>query len=72
MPDNDDDVGEPIAELHGLALTPDDRFVPKLRRRIERRVLANEFLDLLWAAPLMVLLDFIGASFGLMEEKKRR
>ena len=69
-PDNED-MGEPVVELRDLSLAVDDRFGRRVRGRIERRVLAGEFLGLAWRAPMMMLLEFLRGLFELLVGKRR-
>ena len=53
---SDDDLGAPVVELRDLSFPLEDRFPDKVRRRIERRLLAGELLDLAWSGPLLSLI----------------
>lgn len=70
-PVDDPDMGEPVVELRDLSLAVDDRFGRRVRGRLERRVLAGEFISLAWRAPMMMLLEFLRVPFELLVGKKR-
>jgi len=55
----DVDPGEPVAALAGLVQEPSPDFAARVRRRIERRSLASQFLLLTWHMPVAVLLEFL-------------
>lgn len=55
---------EPIAELRGLREEPSAGFVSRLRNRIERRRLSNDFVGLGWHLPGVVLLAFVEMIFS--------
>lgn len=65
------DLGTPITELRGLMLPVDERFAPRLRNRIDRRLLAGTFVDFAWSGPLMVLLELLRAPFEFLSGKRR-
>ena len=71
-PDDEADTGVPIVELRDLSLTVGDRFGRHVQGRIERRVLAGEFLGLAWTAPVMMLLEFLRAPFELLGERRHK
>jgi len=66
-----EDLGQPIAELQDLPLHVSDRFIRRVRGKIERRVIAGEFLGLAWTAPLMMLLEFIRIPFEAFGQGRR-
>ena len=68
---DDDEMGEPIAELKDLSLDVDAGFSRRVRGRIERRVLAGEFVWIAWLAPAMVFLELLRAPFELFAAKRR-
>jgi hypothetical protein len=65
------DLGPPVAELRDVSWTLKDGFSDRVRGRIERRVLTGEFLDLVWAAPLMLLLELLRLPFEALARKRR-
>jgi hypothetical protein len=69
-PVDDAELGTPIAELRDLSWTVDAHFGDKVRRRIERRLLGGQILDLAWTAPLTMLLEFLRASFELLSGRR--
>lgn len=66
----DDDLGRPVTELRDLSLGVGDQFGAHVRRRIERRVLAGEFLEIMWTAPLTMLIEFLRWPFDLFGGRK--
>ena len=70
-PDAEPDLGEPVAELRDLTLDVGEEFVPRVRRRIERRRLAGEFVGLAFTAPLTILLELLRAPFEWLAGKRR-
>jgi len=70
--DDDGEAGEPIAELRDLSVAVEERFGQRVRGKIERRVLTGEFLGLAWAAPWMMLLEFLRAPFELLGERRQK
>ena len=66
-----EDLGQPVTELQDLPLDVGDRFVRHVRGRIERRVVAGEFLGLAWTAPMMMLLEFIRIPFEAFGRDRR-
>ncbi len=77
---NDDeteiDPGAPVAELRSLRHAVDPRFRDRLHGKLQRKFLGRQVVELAWFAPFLVLLEFIGAIFGLLGvgdgEKPRR
>ncbi len=65
MGDENQDPGEPIAELRDLSHETGPDFFHRLRRRIERRSLASSFMDVVWLAPVLILVEFVGMVFQL-------
>jgi hypothetical protein len=61
----DADLGEPVTELREVSLRLGDQFAARVRGRVERRVLTGEFLELIWTAPLTMLLEFLRWPFEL-------
>lgn len=66
-----DDLGQPVAELLDLRLEVPDRFGRQVRGRIERRLVAGEFLGLAWAAPIMMFLEFVRMPFEAFGRGRR-
>ena len=61
--DEDPGLGAPMIELREVSVVVGDRFVGRVRGRIERRMLAADILELLWMAPLTMLLEFLRWPF---------
>lgn len=57
------DTGEPVVQLRGLELAVDDGFTDRVGRRIQRRLLAGDLLQLAWSGPLMALLELLRVPF---------
>ena len=66
-----DDLGEPVTQLQDLPIDVSQRFVHHVRGRIERRVVTADILDLVWTAPLMVLLEFLRVPFEAFGRNRR-
>jgi hypothetical protein len=64
MMDNENqDPGEPIAELRDLSMETGPDFMDRVRRKIERRSLVSSFLDVAWLVPILILIEFFGMLF---------
>lgn len=71
LPPDDADLGAPVAELRDVSWPLGERFAGRVRGRIERRVLAGESLELLWTAPLAMLLEFLRWPFELFADRRK-
>ena len=69
---DDDATGAPLLELQDFSLSVGDQFGAKVRGKIERRLLAGEFLTLAFTGPLTVFLEFVNAAFGLFGARGER
>lgn len=58
-----EDLGAPIAELRDVQAPLADRFSSRVRHRLERRMFAGDALELLWTAPLTMLIEFLRWPF---------
>lgn len=58
-PDEDPSLGEPVTELRDVSVALGDQFATRVRGRIERRVLTGEVIELIWTAPLTMVLEFL-------------
>lgn len=58
-----EDTGLPVTQLQGLELVVDDAFTDQVGRRIQRRLLAGDLLQLAWSGPLMALLELLRVPF---------
>lgn len=70
-PVDDGDMGEPVVELRDLSLSANDQFGRRVHRRIERRILAGEFIALAWTAPMMMFLELLRVPFELLVGNRR-
>lgn len=70
-PDEDPALGQPVTELRDVSLSVGDQFATRVRGRIELRVLAGEFLELIWTAPLTMLLEFLRWPFDLLQGRRK-
>ncbi len=61
-----DETGTPIPELARLAEEPREGFIPRVRRSISRRVLANQVVDYFWYTPFLVFFEFLKLAFGAL------
>lgn len=62
--DDDIDPGEPVVELRDWRLADSPEFVHRVERRVERRRLTSEFMNVAWFASaglFAVVLDLLGA-----------
>ena len=71
-PDPEDiDTGEPIRALAELGQPTTPGFLERVRLKIERRSLGNQFVDFSWHVPkilLLELLDLVFHLFGRQED----
>lgn len=58
-----EDTGLPVTQLQGLVLDVDDAFADRVGRRIQRRLLAGDLLQLAWSGPLLALLELLRVPF---------
>lgn len=68
----EDDLGPPLEQLRDLAVPLSTSFPDRVRRRIERRVLAGALIDLAWTAPLAVLLELLRAPLEALGRRASR
>ncbi|MCU0648919.1 MAG: hypothetical protein MUF00_13035 [Gemmatimonadaceae bacterium] len=65
-----DDLGEPIAQLEGFAITPGARFIARVERGLERRHLASELVGLSVLAPMTIFLSLLRIPFDWIDERR--
>ena len=70
-PPDEDDLGPPVVELRDVSWPLGDRFPEKVHRRIERRLLSGELLELFWTAPAMMVLEFLRLPFDLLSGRRK-
>ena len=70
--DRDMDFGSPIAILSQLDHEPSPGFLVRVRKKIDRRVMASEFASFSWHIPKLILLEFLGAAFALFRPQTDR
>ena len=58
-PQDDADLGAPIAALAQLAEEPEQGFLARVRRRIQRRSLTAQLFDLSCLAPILVFFEYL-------------
>jgi hypothetical protein len=58
-----DEVGEPIAELRGYAVAVRRSVVEGVRRRIERRGLTSDLMDMVWRGGAALAVEWLNAAF---------
>lgn len=63
---SDDGDDHPLEELQTLLEPVSVGFLGRLRRRINRRLLAGQVVQLTWYAPVAVFLEFVGMLMGLI------
>jgi hypothetical protein len=69
-PDEEDPaLGAPVTELRDVSFGVGDQFATRVRGRIERRVLAGEVIELIWTAPLTMVLEFLRWPFELFRRR---
>lgn len=69
--DEDPDLGTPVAELREMSLPLGDRFVGRVRGRIERQMLTGELLELLCVAPVKMLFEFLRWPFETLSRDRQ-
>ena len=57
-PANDQDLGEPIADLLDLEQDTSPTFLQVVRRKIHRRSMTSQFASFSWHLPKMILVEF--------------
>lgn len=67
----DEETGAPVEPLQDFALPDDERFVDRVGRRIERRLLSNELLTVAWHAPLATALELLRVPFAWKDAARR-
>lgn len=71
-PDEEDPtLGEPVTELRDVGFGVGDQFATRVRGRIERRVLTGEVVELMWTAPVTMMLEFLRWPFELFKAGRR-
>jgi hypothetical protein len=53
------ETGEPVQILADLSLATSPWFLGRVRRRIRRRVLGVQILDLSWFGPVLVVFEYL-------------
>ena len=62
---------QPLLPELKLVEEPEPGFLGRIRRRIERRILTSDFLDLSWFSPVFVLLEYIDMIFQALRGPKK-
>ncbi|MCU0636626.1 MAG: hypothetical protein MUE41_17280 [Gemmatimonadaceae bacterium] len=68
--DAPDDIGAPIDELRGFALSLDAGFAQRVERRVERRRLTSEVVGLSVLAPVTVFFARMRIPFEWLAERR--
>ncbi len=68
---DDIETGEPIEMLRELGEDPAPGFMSRIRRALQRRLLASQLADLSWSTPFLVLLEYLKVIFGFFERPRR-
>lgn len=71
LEDEDDELGEPIAELRDLGEPMAPGFRQRLHQRIERRQLAGDVTTLFWEAPVAWTVEMLRLVFGVTDAARR-
>ncbi|MCB9535421.1 MAG: hypothetical protein H6704_04085 [Myxococcales bacterium] len=71
LADEEDELGEPIAELRDLGEPMAPGFRRRLHRRIERRQLAGDVTTLFWEAPVAWTVEMLRVLFGAKDAARR-
>ena len=70
LPDPDDiDTGEPIRALAELDHPTSSGFLDRVRLKIERRSVGNQFAAFSWHVPKILLLEFLELVFHLFGQQ---
>jgi hypothetical protein len=68
----DPDLGSPIEELRDVAHQLPDRFAERVARRIERRMLGGDLIELFWSGPIAMLVGFLRWPLDLLDGHRRK
>lgn len=71
LEDEEDELGEPIAELRDLGEPMAPGFRRRLHHRIERRQLAGDVTTLFWEAPVAWTVEMLRVLFGVTDAARR-
>lgn len=69
-PEPTPDTDVPLEELQDLTVPVDEAFADRVHRRIERRVLTTDLVELAWAGPVEALLALVRAPFEWFDRPK--
>jgi RNA polymerase sigma-70 factor (ECF subfamily) len=69
---DDQELGAPIDELRDLSLPVNDGFGRLVRGKIERRILANDLLELIVRGPLSAILELLQVPFEWLTRQPKR
>lgn len=64
--DDDDDLGEPIAELAALRVEPKRDLITAVAGSIARRNLAADLVELGSIAPVRVFIEYLDTAMGAL------
>ncbi len=68
--DDDDDLGEPIAELAALRVEPKRDLLTAVASSISRRNLAADLVELGSIAPVRVFISYLDTAMGALMGKQ--
>jgi hypothetical protein len=63
-PAAEDDTGEPIEILRALEHDTSDTFIHGVRRRMERRLLAGDMIQMFWTNIGGLVMEIVGGVLG--------
>lgn len=68
--DDDIETGEPLAELASLREEPDEGFLPRVRRSIDRRLLVADTTDFSFRVLLKTMFDYLTAALDALQSSR--
>jgi len=70
-PSNPEEEAAPVTFLHDFEEDVSAEFVPRLRRRLHRRIFTGQVTQFSFSAPGMVLLEFLQMIFGFLPSRAK-
>ncbi len=68
----DDPDDRPIEIIRDLRREPKAGFLLRLRRKIDRRVVAGDIADAFLMTPILLLIHFLELLYGVFDQKKEK